>query len=204
MFEAYRALRRKGLSIDILPPDTADLSRYKLIVAPGLGHVPPALWSAMRKSGAVLLLGPRTNAKTPQMSIPLPLPPALDGLDWTVDLVESLPPGATVPLAQGGAFRHWFEHLAGSGAPLASTADGRPAVVGDARLRYVAGWPDTEGWTPIVADACREAGIVTVDLSDGLRIRDTATHRFAFNYAPEPQEWEGQVLPPAGVAWQPL
>jgi beta-galactosidase len=204
MFETYKALRRKGLSIDILPPDAEDLSGYKLIVAPGLGHMPPGLWSAMRTSGAVLLLGPRTNAKTPQMSIPVPLPPGLDGLDWTVDLVESLPPGATVSLAQGGAFRHWFEHLEGSGAPLAATADGRPGVVGDARLRYVAGWPDAEGWAPILADACREAGLATVDLPDGLRIRDTATHRFAFNYAPEPVEWEGKSLPPAGVAWRAL
>jgi beta-galactosidase len=204
MFEAYKALRRKGLSIDILPPDAEDLSQYRLILAPGLGHVPPALWSAMRESGAVLVLGPRTNAKTPQMSIPVPLPPALDGLDWTVDLVESLPPGATVPLAQGGAFRHWFEHLEGSGAQLAATADGRPAVVGDARLRYVAGWPDADGWAPILADACREAGLASVDLPDGLRIRDTATHRFAFNYAPEPVEWEGESLPPAGVAWRAL
>ena len=204
MFETYRALRRKGLSIDILPPDTTDLSQYKLIVAPGLGHVPPALWAAMRNSGAVLLLGPRTNAKTPQMSIPVPLPPALDGLDWTVDLVESLPPGATVPLTDGGAFRHWFEHIEGSGSPLASTADGRPAVVGGARLRYVGGWPDADGWAPILADACREAGLATVDLPGGLRLRDTATHRFAFNYAPEPVEWEGETLPPAGVVWRAL
>ena len=202
MFEAYKALRRKGLSIDILPPEVADLSQYKLILAPGLGHVPPVLWGGLRSSGAVLLLGPRTNAKTPQMAIPVPLPPALPGLDWVVDLVESLPPGATVPLADGGAFRHWFEHLEGAGAPLAVTADGRPAVVGDARLRYVAGWPDAEGWAPIVAAACRAAGIATVDLPEGLRIRDTATHRFAFNYAPDPVTWEGESLPPAGVAWR--
>ena len=33
-FAAYRALRRAGLSVDILPPDTADLSPYKLVLAP--------------------------------------------------------------------------------------------------------------------------------------------------------------------------
>lgn len=203
MFETYKALRRKGLSIDILPPDAADLTGYRLIAAPGLATMPPALWRALTDSGAVLLVGPRTNAKTPEMAIPVPLPPALPGIDWTVALAESIPPGTSVPLAAGGAFRHWFEHLEGQGAPLALTGDGRPAVVGDARLRYVAGWPDAEGWGPILDDACRTAGVATIDLPEGLRLRDTATHLFAFNYGAAPVTWNDREVPPAGVAWWP-
>ena len=42
----------------------------------------------------------------------------------------------------------------------------------------------------------------TLDLPDGLRVRDTARHRFVFNYAPEPQEWNGVTIPAAGVHWE--
>ena len=36
VFDIYRGLRRLGLNVDILPPDTADLSAYKLVLAPGV------------------------------------------------------------------------------------------------------------------------------------------------------------------------
>jgi beta-galactosidase len=34
-----------------------------------------------------------------------------------------------------------------------------------------------------------------------LRRRDTATHRFLFNYNLVPAEWGGVTIPPAGVLW---
>ncbi|MEO0914513.1 MAG: beta-galactosidase, partial [Pseudomonadota bacterium] len=38
VFETYRGLRRAGLSVEIVPPDCADLSPFKLVVAPGVLH----------------------------------------------------------------------------------------------------------------------------------------------------------------------
>jgi beta-galactosidase len=120
-----------------------------------------------------------------------------------VTLAESLPPDAAVWLEDGGRVLHWFEHLEGSAPVRLRTADGRPALVGN-RLRYLAGWPDDATFDRIVRSCCAEAGVPTLDLPDGLRVRDTAAHRFVFNYAPEPQEWNGTPIPPAGVHWEPL
>ncbi len=41
-FSFYRALRRLGLSVDILPPATTDLSVYRLVLIPGLMTPEPA------------------------------------------------------------------------------------------------------------------------------------------------------------------
>ncbi len=203
-FEAYKALRRAGLSIDILSPDTADLSAYRIVLAPGIATLSEPLRAALARFDGTALLGPRTNAKTAEMAIPVPLPPNLPGLEATVTLVESLPPGEVVPLAMGGAFRHWFEHLEAPGQVSEATADGRAAVVSQGRLQYLAGWPDPEAFDRLIAQAAVVEGLPTRALPDGLRLRDTATHRFVFNYAPEPAAFDGVEIPPGGVYWQPL
>ena len=54
VFQFYRGLRRLGLSVDILPPETGDLSAYRLVLAPGLATIPPplrALLPALGKMG---------------------------------------------------------------------------------------------------------------------------------------------------------
>jgi beta-galactosidase len=203
-FAAYRALRRAGLSIDILPPDCADLSAYKLVLAPGLMRLSDPLRAALGQYRGLALIGPRSDSKTAEMAIPVPLGPDLPGLDVTVALAESMPPDAQVPLAGGGAFRHWFEHLEGAGEVSLATADGRPAIMGYRHLRYLAGWPDDATFDRIVAALAAEAGLPIVAMPDGLRLRDTATHRFVINYAPEAQDWNGITIPAAGVHWEAL
>ena len=78
------------------------------------------------------------------------------------------------------------------------------AIIGGPHLRYLAGWPDDATFATIVRDLCAAAGIPTHDLPKGLRLRDTATHRFAFNYAPHDVIWQGRTIPAGGVDWQPL
>ena len=203
-FAAYRAMRRAGLSIDILPPDATDLSGYKLILAPGLMRISDPLRTALAGYKGIALIGPRSDSKTAEMSIPTPMGPNLPGTDVTAALVESLPPSDTIPLEDGGAFVHWFEHLEGSAPVLRRTASGHPAIMGGAHLRYLAGWPDDATFEAIVRALCAEAGVPTHTLPEGLRLRDTATHRFAFNYAPHMVVWDGIEIPPAGVHWEPL
>jgi len=203
-FAAYRALRRNGLSVDILHPDTADLGDYALVLAPGIATLSEALRGALAEYRGIALLGPRCDTKTAELSIPLPLGPGLPGLDVTVALAESLPPMAEVPLAGGGRFLHWFEHLEGTAPVLRTTAEGRPAIMGGPHLRYLAGWTDDASLAAIVAALCGECGLATVDLPPGLRIRDTGTHRFVFNYDAAPQDWNGTQIPPAGVHWERL
>ena len=200
-FAAYKALRRNGLNIDILPPDTSDLSAYNLILAPGLATLQTPLLNALKTFKGTAILGPRTNSKTDEMAIPVPLPPNLPDLDTTVALVESLPPGIKVPLQNGGNFEHWFEHLEGTAATTETTTDARPAIMSTGKLHYLAGWPDDAAFDRIIAKACQTEKLATANLPDGLRLRDTATHRFIFNYAPEPQSYQGTEIPPAGVHW---
>ncbi|MDJ0626753.1 MAG: beta-galactosidase [Rhodobacter sp.] len=201
VFAAYRALRRAGQSIDILPPG-ADIHDYRLILAPGLATLPQQLRNARHETKAVVLFGPRTNAKTVEMAIPVPLPPNLPGLDITVARVESLPPSETIPLSGGGAVRHWFEHLEGDAAQVfETTVTGEPVLMGRDTVFYLGAWLDDAGFDQIVGRALAEAGIEPEPLPDGLRMRDTATHRFVFNYAPEPLAYDGTEIPAAGVHW---
>ncbi len=202
MLDAYRALRRNGLTIDILPSTAADLGGYRLVLAPGLATLPGPLAAALSRFGGTALIGPRTNAKTAEMAIPVPLPPDLPGLGCTVTRVESLPPSERIPLATTGHAIRWFEHVEGDFETGLATEDGRPVIARAGGLHYLAAWPDATGFAAIVRDLALRAGLETVALPAGLRLRDTATHRFFFNYAPEPVTFQGLTLPPAGVHWQ--
>lgn len=199
-FAMYRGLRRLGLSVDIIPPDTADLSPWRLVLAPGVATLPAPFLSALERHQGISVLGPRTNAKTAAFATPVPLPPNLSGLAAVVARVESLPPDLPVPLAGGGAFLHWREKVEG-GPVIDAATDGWPALVGD-RLRYLCGWPDDAARDRILADACAAAGIPTEVLPDGLRCRDSGGTRFWFNYNAAPVTHAGRNLPAAGVLWE--
>ncbi len=200
-FAAYRALRRTGLNVDILPPDTGDLSAYKLVLAPGIMRLSDPLRAALARFQGIALVGPRTDTKTDELSIPTPMGPALPDLDITVALTESTPPNDAIALANGGQFLHWFEHLEGGAEVFEKTVSGLPALMGGAHLRYLAGWPDEATFDRIIRDAAHELGLTTLNLPEGLRIRDTETHRFVFNYTAQPIIWDGVDIPAAGVHW---
>jgi beta-galactosidase len=203
VFTFYRALRRLGLNVDILPPDTADLSPYRLILAPGVATLTEPFKSALARFKGTAILGPRSNSKTPEMAIPVPLPPNIPGLDATVARVESLPPGVIHPLTRGGKIRHWLEHLETTAEVTETTTDGHPILVRAGKLHYLAAWPCNSTTLRFLAEACAAEDIATETLPEGLRLRATKTHRFAFNYAPEPTEFGGAEIPAAGVHWWP-
>lgn len=197
----YQGLRKLGLSVDILPPDTADLGAYRLVLAPAVATLSQPLLNALHAFQGIALLGPRTNAKTTDFATPVPLPPNLPGLPCTVARVESLPPDLPVPLADGGAFLHWREKCESPDA-TEHTIDGWPAIVGNGPLRYLAGWPDDTARDRILATLCAELGLQTEALPDGLRRRDTLTKTFYFNYDASPVIHNGITIPAAGVHWQ--
>ena len=201
VFEAYKALRRLGLNVDILPPDTADLTAYKLVLAPGVATLSDDFLRALAAHKGIALIGPRTNSKTAEFAIPLPLPPNLPGLPAIVARVESLPPDVPVPLSAGGNFLHWREKLETTAHVVETAADGWPALIRQGGVHYLGGWPDEEAFTRILSALCREIGLETDPLPEGLRLRDTATHRFMFNYNAVPVEWNGATIPAAGVHW---
>ncbi|KPP88076.1 MAG: beta-galactosidase BgaB [Rhodobacteraceae bacterium HLUCCA08] len=203
VLDHYRALRRAGLSVDILPPDTDDFSGYGVVLAPGLMHMADALKTALATSGAQVLLGPRSAARDGDFAIPVPLPPALPGLDATVARVESLRPDCPVPLAGGGAVTGYLEALEGGAEVVLRTEAGAPVAMRAGTLTYMGGWGDAAALDRLVADLCARAGVETETMPGSLRRRDTGTERFWFNYGPEPVEIEGETLPPAGVLRRP-
>lgn len=200
----YRGLRALGLNVDILPPDVTDLSAYRMVLVPGLATLSAPLLAALTTYRGRALVGPRTNSKTADFAIPVPLPPNLPGLDCTVARVESLPPGIEVPLQGGGAIRHWHERLDGAASPALVAQDGHAVAMTAGPLTYVGGWLDETALGHLLRKTCQEAGVAVTDLPPGLRRRDTATHRFLFNYNPTPVSFDGITIPAAGVHWSPL
>ena len=203
-FGFYRGLRTLGLNVDILPPDCADLSAYKLVLAPGLFNLSGPLGAALAAFAGSAMLGPRSNSKTADFAIPVPLPPALPGLDCTVARVESLPPDGEVPLAGGGSLLHWREELEGTAAVVERSSDGIPALMQAGKRSYLGGWPDPVALARILKRACATEAIATLDLPDGLRQRCTDNHRFLINYNPEPVTFAGQTIAGADLYWSEL
>ena len=198
-FDLYQALRSLGLSVDILPPDAASLKGYALTLVPGLLTLAEPLGKAIAAAEGLVLTGPRTDLKTDQLAFKTPMGPDLPGFDLTSVMEETLPPFAARPLAKGGAIVKWIEHLEGPGATGETTKDGTPILFRAGNRAHLAGWPDPVAAQRLLGALARDAGIETRDLPEGLRIRDTGTERFVFNYAAYAQDFDGQTLPPAGV-----
>ncbi|MEZ5779814.1 MAG: beta-galactosidase [Paracoccaceae bacterium] len=199
VFDHYRALRRAGLSIDIVPPDTRDFSGYRAVFAPGLMHMPDDLKSALAGCGAEVVIGPRGGARDAHFSIPLPLPPAFPGLDTTVARAESLRPDMPVPVRGGGAVTGYREELEGASEPLFTDESGAPVAVRQGQIAYVGGWGDDVLLDRLVADICQRVRVATLALPRGIRVRDTGLERFWFNHNPHPVETPVGRIPAAGL-----
>jgi beta-galactosidase len=204
VFDMYCGLRRLGLNIDILPPECDDLSAYDLVLAPGVATLSAPLLAALATYAGVSLIGPRSNSKTVDFAIPVPLPPNLPAMDAIIARVESLPPDCCEDLTHGGAFVHWREKVETSAEVVETTADGWPALIKSGRMHYLAGWADEAALGRILTNLCSQAGLDPMQMPEGVRLRDSATHRYLFNYNPFPIEWEGRIIAAAGVDWQPL
>ena len=203
VFDTYRAMRGLGLSIDILPASTRDFAGYGVIVAPGLMHMDDVLKAALAASNAQVLLGPRSGARDNEMSIPVPLPPNIPGLDVTVSHVESLRPDMPIALAGGGHVHLYREELEGSAAVVEATETGTPVVMATSHLTYIGAWLDPRALRRVIARACALAGVDTLELPDGVRIRDCGAERFWFNYNSRPAVIDGLTLEAAEVLRQP-
>ncbi|WP_108853437.1 beta-galactosidase [Albidovulum aquaemixtae] len=199
VFDHYRALRRAGLSVDILPPSARDFSGYRAVFAPGLIHMAADLKRALAESGAEIVIGPRSGARDRNFSIPVPLPPSLPGLDVTVSRVESLRPDMPVPVEGGGTVTGYREELAGSADTVFADYSGAPVAVRQGRLTYMGGWGDAELLDRLVVGIGLRSQLPILQLPLGVRVRDTAIERFWFNHNSCPVETPAGRLPAAGV-----
>ncbi len=102
VFAYFRAFLRAGLPCDVVSP-LADLSRYRLVVAPTLFLADDALVSHLRayvEAGGTLLIGPRSGFKTLTNLVQPDGPPGAlaDLVGARVTAFHSLPPGVTYTL----------------------------------------------------------------------------------------------------------
>jgi len=198
-FDLYRALRSLGLSVDILPPDTAALDGYALVLVPGLLTIPQPLRAAIAAANGHVLTGPRTDLKTEELAFTTPMGPNLPGIDATSVMEETFPPEAPRGLDNGGHIDLWLEHLETDANVTERTTHGTPVLLRKGRHAHLAGWPSKAAAQRILGDLAREAGLDATPLPEGLRIRDTATERFVFNYASHALDYDGQTIAPADL-----
>lgn len=206
----YGALRRLGLDIDIVPA-SADFSGHALVVLPCVPVVDDDLAERLRRSGAQVLIGPRSGSKTAELRIPDGLPPGalrtllpglrvvhVEGLRPGVALALQPDPAATSLAALAGAQVTRWRDVLEAPAPLQVEArydDGAPALLRHQRTRYLSGWLDDAGLDALMAHMAQEAGLAPVALPAGLRLRRRGGLQFAVHYGAEP----AQVPAPPGT-----
>jgi len=195
----YRGLRRLGLSVDIVPSTSTDFSGRRLLLIAGLMHWPDRLLEALENYSGATLIGPRSGSKTKDFRIPPDLPPGIPNLDCRVRYVESLRTGAIRELAHGGYIHSWLESLESGERIIEESSEGKPVLVTNDTLHYLAGWPDDHA---LIKRLCDTQNIETVEMPEGVRLRDTASHRFVINYNNHAVEFDGKKIDAAGVRWQ--
>jgi beta-galactosidase len=199
VFEAYSALRARGLDVDIVSP-AADLSDYRMVIVPTLPIVPEGFAEKLAALTFPALLGPRSGSKTASFCIPDGLAPGAlrDLTGVTVTRVESLRDGVTED-ADGFTITRWREDVVSDHAPEITDAAGRGVIYRQGNIRYCAMWPDRALLALLVERMAGEAAMELLDLPESIRTRGTARNHFTFNYAAEPVfvPYLGETLAPA-------
>ena len=210
VYEWYSALRRQGLDIDIVSPDS-DLSGYGAVFIPTMPIVSDGFIERLEALDCPVLIGPRSGSKTGSFCIPDGLAPGKlrSLIPLTVSRVESLRPGE-VAKGDGWTVSRWLEEIDSDLSPEFSLENGRGVVYSSRNTRYCAAWPDRSLLDILVAKVAQDAGIDLTPLPEGLRLRRTASHIFAFNYAAQPVDSPSlgfakpllgeSVIAPAGFA----
>lgn len=214
LLDIYRAVRENGGSVDVIGPED-DLSGYKLILAPALMHVSDDLAQRLEDSGAQIMVGPRTGAKTSDFQLPETLAPGplADLTGFQVTRIDALP--RAFPLAAEwngvtGEIAVWHERGHARGALSGSTALGDPVMITSNKTSYLAGWPDATLLRAIVKTQMEQAQIDIHELPAYLRMRQRGQMVILTNYGPAPvaipETVTGRLLvgeriiPSAGVA----
>jgi beta-galactosidase len=191
----YRDLYRYNIPIDVVSP-ADDLTGYKLVLAPALHVVTPAIADNLRRytaAGGTLLLSPRSGVKDETNTIvDMPLPGLLADLcGVTVEEYDSLPEGVSQPLeitlpgagtAQRPLARVWYDILAPQGAEVVAryTQDyyaGKPAITlnhfGKGKAIYVGAFGDNSLYDFIAELVIREAELTPIMRTpDGVEVSE--------------------------------
>jgi beta-galactosidase len=184
LVDFYRPLRADAQGVDVIAP-TAELNRYKLVVAPALNVLPQATADhlmAYVKQGGQLVLGPRSGMKNEYDGLwpnrqPGPLQTLLGG---RVQEFYALGAPVTTSMTEGGGqgkgdvWAELLEPLPGgeaaqavakydASAGSAGWLDGQPSIltrqVGKGRITYVGFWPDAATLSALTRGWLKNAGV---------------------------------------------
>ncbi|WP_417243678.1 beta-galactosidase [Celeribacter sp.] len=204
VFEHYRALRRAGLNVDIVAPTHRDFSGFQAVFAPGLMHLSDELRHALAASDRLCVCGPRTGARTVDFEMPVPLPPALEGLEVTVTQVQTLRPDRPVALDGGGHAVGYIETLDSSADVILRDISGASVAVRTRNMIYCAAWLDEAGLDRLVELVAGQAGLTRRVMPEGVRVRRTPTQEFWFNHNARRVDTDAGPMDPASVIWRAL
>ena len=128
---------------------------------------------------------------------------ALAGLSVTSLSAQTFPAREPLAIAGQGAL-YWREQLSGEGEVLLRDAEGAALALGGPQRFYLGAWLDDAARLALLSCLAKRAGLPLRDLDAGVRIRETETHRFYFNYGATSAKVDGLELPPAAVVWRAL
>jgi beta-galactosidase len=200
MVSFYRPLLHDAQGVDVIAP-TADLSRYKLVVAPALNVLPQATADRLMayvKQGGHLVLGPRSGMKDEYNALwpdrqPGPLEELLGGRVQEYYALGG--PIMTTPAVEGGAEGKgevWGELLEPlnpatavvakykPGAWTAGWLDDQPAIltrqIDKGRITYVGFWPDDKTLAALTAGWLKDANVAPLvpNVPEGVEVCERA------------------------------
>lgn len=217
VYAFYSALRRLGLSVDIISPEQS-LAGYKLVVVPSLPIIPDVFDQTLSNFHGPVVLGPHTGSRTLDFAYVPGLNPSAgtirSRLPMKVSRVETPPAYAGSGVSYAGIqynISGWEEWIACSRDSATSNATieytsrhrpGKPAACSAGGLHYLAFNPSIELLVSYLGDVAAGAGIKDVtgrpaskgnDLGSTLRLAKRGDLLWAINYG-----WDAQTPPDVG------
>lgn len=210
MYAFYSALRRLGLSIDVIGPEQG-LEGYKMVVLPSMPIIPDSFNTLLAAYTGPVVFGPRSAALTANFSYAPGIQPSQgvlrDRLPMRVTRIETPPEYANSGILYSGAnysISYWEEWVscgrqnATSTVAVTSTSKhraGRPmACVSDDSWHYLGFNPPVDFLVAYLGDVAANASINDLtgkaaskdnDLGGSLRLLRRGTLLWAFNYGTE-------------------
>jgi beta-galactosidase len=204
----YEPLWRAGVAVDFVRPD-ADLSAYKLVLAPSLYLVDDAgaaNLTGFAETGGTLAVGFHSGAVDENCHVRLGGYPGAfrEALGVRTDELFPLLPGESVGLSDGGTAGLWSERVALAGAEAVTSytsgpLTGVPAVTrhthGAGTAWYVATRPDPTTLAALLDRVREEAGVTSVrptpaHVEAALRRGPEADYLFLINHGDDDAEVE--------------
>ncbi|TDO95818.1 beta-galactosidase [Marinomonas balearica] len=196
-YRCYEAIRKLGLSIDIVSPQS-EFEGYEMLVLPAQANIDQEMLLRLQAFEGRILFGPRSGSKTSDYRIPDNLAPGkVQALvDVVVERVDALPKHTQLNVYGSwgrGAIQNWHEQLKAEPKErpqevLLKTDNGTPVLVKQLNSYYLGSCVDDGLLEQIFSRLAQSSGLTTNFLPEGIRVRDRGPIRFAFNYGNETRE----------------